>query len=147
MYAENEPAMKRNEAVLSDLLAELYRIKANDEVSDNCKYPLAAQNQKQTNTEGLANLLKLKIGKKVMLSINIGIQKRLINGQTGNISHIEFAQGSVCKIYVKVSDEQADLKALRSSNLGRQSSWVTNEKCETEIPIKRGSPSPSIKRI
>ena len=64
MYAENEPAMKRNEAVLNDLLAELYRIKANDEVSDNCKYPLAAQNQKQTNTEGLANLLKLKIGKK-----------------------------------------------------------------------------------
>ena len=64
MHAENEPAMKRNEAVLSDLLAELYRIKANDEVSDNSKYPLAAQNQKQTNTEGLANLLKLKIGKK-----------------------------------------------------------------------------------
>ena len=30
-----------------------------------------------------------------MLTVNLDIQGRLINGQTGNISHIEFAQGSV----------------------------------------------------
>ena len=50
MIAENEPAMKRNEAVLSDLPGELYTIEANDKIPDNCKYPLtliqAAQNQK-----------------------------------------------------------------------------------------------------
>ena len=58
----------------------------------------AAQNQKQTK----ANLLKLKIGAKVMLAVNIDMQYLQMNGQTGNISHIEFAQGSVCKVYVKM---------------------------------------------
>ena len=68
MYAENEPAMKRNKAVLNELPGELYIIEVNDKIQDNCKYPLAliqaAQNQKQTNTRGLAKLLKLKIGAK-----------------------------------------------------------------------------------
>ena len=105
----------------------------------------AAQNHKQTNPGGLANLLKLKFGAKVMLTVNIRIQYRQINGQTGSISHIEFAQGSVSKIYVKFSE--SGLKAMRSSYFDRQSSWFAIEKCETEIPIKTGSMSPSIKRF
>ena len=48
MYAENEPAMKRNNAVLNDLPDELYLIEAHNKIPDNCKCP--AQNQKQTNT-------------------------------------------------------------------------------------------------
>ena len=50
-------------------------------------------------------------------------------------------------VLVKFSDEQADSKAMRSSYLGRQNSWVPIEKCETEILIKKGSASPSIKRF
>ena len=56
---------------------------------------LAAQNQKQTNTGGLAKLLKLNIGAKVMLTVNVDIQGCLINGQTGNVNHIEFVHGSL----------------------------------------------------
>ena len=81
-----------------------------------------------------------------MLAVNIDIQDRLINGQTGIIRHIEFAQGSACKVYIKFSDEQAGSKELRSYFLGRQNFWVSIEKCETEISIKKGSASPSIKR-
>ena len=106
----------------------------------------AAQNQKQTNKGGLANLLKLKIGTEVMLTVNVYIQDRLINDQTGNIEHIEFVQGTILKVYVKFFDEEAGTRAMRSSYLGRQNSWVTIEKCETEIPIKKGSASPSIKQ-
>ena len=99
MYAENEPAMKRNDVVLKDLPGEFYAKEAGDKIPDNFKYPLAtvqaAQDQKQTNTGGLANLLNLKIGAEVMLTVNLDIQDRLINGQTGNISHIEFAHVSV----------------------------------------------------
>ena len=40
MYAENEPTVKRNEAVLNNLPGELYT-EADDKISDNCKYPLA----------------------------------------------------------------------------------------------------------
>ena len=35
---------------------------------------------------------------------------------------------------------------MRSSYLGRQKSWVPIEKCETEVSIKKGSASSSIKR-
>ena len=58
MYSENEPAMKRNEAVLNKLPDEL---EAKDKIQDNYKYPLKlikpAQNQKQTNIGGLSKLL------------------------------------------------------------------------------------------
>ena len=94
MYAENEPAIGRNEAALNNLPGELYTIEADNKIPDNCKYPLAkilaAQNLKQTNTGGLAKLLKLKIGAKVMLTVNVDIQDRLTNGQTGNV---------ICKVF------------------------------------------------
>ena len=148
LYAENETAIKRNDAVLNE--CKLYTIEADVKISDNCKYPFAtiqaAQNQKQTSTRGLSKLLKFKIVAKMMLTVNVDIQDRLINGQTGNISHIEFVRSSVRKLWIKFSDEQAGLKAMRSSYLGRQNSWVLIKKCEAVIPIKKGSVSPSIKR-
>ena len=55
-----------------------------------------------------------------MLTVNLDMQDRLINGQTGNIRHIEFAQGSVWKVYINFFDEQAGLKAMRSSYLDRR---------------------------
>ena len=72
------------------MLGELYTIEANGKIPGNCKYPLA-QNQMQTNTGGLAKLLKLKTGAKVMLAVNMDMQYHVINGQTGVIRHIEFA--------------------------------------------------------
>ena len=35
---------------------------------------------------------------------------------------------------------------MRSYYLGRRNSWVSIEKCETEIPINKGPASPSTKR-
>ena len=85
MYAENEPAIGRNEAVLNSVPSEVYIIEADNKIPNICKYPiamiLAAQNQNQINTGGLAKLLKLKIGAKVMLTVNVDIKYRLINGQ------------------------------------------------------------------
>ena len=68
-----------------------------------------------------------------------------MNGQTEMIRHTEFAQGSAYEVYIKFSDEQAGSKAIRPSYLGRQNSWVSIEKYETEISIKKWSTSPSIK--
>ena len=67
-------------------------------------------------------MLKLKIGAKVLLTVNVDIHVRVINGQTGSISHTEFARGSACKVYVKFSDEEACSRALGSSYLDRQNS-------------------------
>ena len=69
-------------------------------------------------------MLKLNIGANVRLTVNIDMQDRLLNGQTAVIKQIEFAESSACKVYIKFSDEQAGLNAMRSSYLGRPNSWV-----------------------
>ena len=107
-----------------------------NKILDNFKYPLAliqpAQNQKQTKTGCLSKekLLKLNIGAKVMLRVNIGIHDRLINDQTRNIRHTKFSRGSVCTVYVKFSGDQAGLKIMISSSLGMQNSLLPIEKYE-----------------
>ena len=40
MFAENEPAEKRNDVFLNDLPGKLYTIGADDKIPDNCKYLL-----------------------------------------------------------------------------------------------------------
>ena len=84
----------------------------------------AALNQKQTDRVGLVKLLKSKIGNKDMLTVNSytvsQIINLLINDETRNIRPKEFFQCKVHKIYLKFSDEQAALKAIRSSCFGRQ---------------------------
>ena len=108
--------MKWNEAVLNELPGELYTIEANDKIQDNFKYSSALIQR------GLAKLLKLKIGAKEILTVHINVQVFLINGQTGVIRHIEFAQNSARKVYAKFSNEQVGSKATGSSYLGRQNS-------------------------
>ena len=78
----------------------------------------------------------------MILTINIVIQGRLFNGETGIIRHIEFAQSSARKVYINFSSEQAGSNAMRSSYLG---SWVPIKKSEIEISIKEGSSPPSIR--
>ena len=99
MYAENESPVKKNEVVLLYLTGESYTIKANIKFTYCCKYSLAAiqavQNQKEANTGSLAKLLKLKTRTKVMLTVNLDIQDRLINDKTLSISCIEFVQGII----------------------------------------------------
>ena len=56
-----------------------------------------------------------------MLTVNIDVQDRLTDGQTGNIRHTEFTQGSLCKVHVNNSNEQAGFEAMRLYYLGRQS--------------------------
>ena len=85
--------MERNKVVQNDLPGELYTTEDNDEIPDNCKYPLgliqaAGINQKQQIHRKFKNWCK------IMLTVNIDIQDRLINSQPGNNRHIEFAHSS-----------------------------------------------------
>ena len=72
-----------------------------------------------------------------MITVNIDIQNRLNNGQTGSIGHIYFGLGRFCKVFVKCYDEYTSLKAMRPSYLSKQISRVPIEKCEAEISIKK----------
>ena len=68
---------------------ELHRVHAIDNIPADCKYPLQsiilAQNRKQTDTGGLAKCLELKVGAKVMVTVKVDVNNRLINGQAGEV--------------------------------------------------------------
>ena len=79
-------------------LGQLYTIEANEKTSVNPKYPSAliqaSQDQKQTNTGALVQLL-IKIGAKVMVTVNTDRHDLLINSQIGIIRRTELVEGSV----------------------------------------------------
>ena len=46
-------------------------------------------NRNQSNTGELAQLLGIKVNGRVMLTVNIDVNDRLVNGQLGTVMHIE----------------------------------------------------------
>ena len=69
-----------------------------------------AQNYKQSDTWDLARLLTLKPGSKVMLSVDINIQDRLINGQMGVVKYFKTVDNA--DNVDKFDDPEADRKLI-----------------------------------
>ena len=68
---------------------------------------------KQSETGGIGQTLHIKVNAQVMLTVNIDLQDRLVNGQLGTIKHISIdTKGNVTKIYVKFHDSKVGLKKL-----------------------------------
>ena len=73
-----------------------------------------------------------------MLTVNINIDDRLINGQIGTICKIKTDNESqVVKIYIKFDDERAGLKLTNSNDvIAKRNTWVTIERVEASIKLK-----------
>ena len=71
---------------VSALPDRLISIPAKDHIPKNCNVSdiLQAQNRKQCNTLGLAVLLKVKTNARIMITTNIDLSNRFINGQIAN---------------------------------------------------------------
>ena len=65
---------------------------------------MATQSRRQSESGGLARLLTLKLESKVMLTVNIDIQDRLINGQMGVF---EIVENAISTIFIKFDDPEA----------------------------------------
>ena len=70
-------------------------------------------NQSQSETGGLAGTLELKVNARVMLTVNVDLEDRLVNGQLGPAKDFQKDQnGNVLKIYVAFDDCEAGLKII-----------------------------------
>ena len=104
-------------------------------------------NRNQSETGGLAGILKIKINARVTLTVNIDLQDRLVNGQLETVMHIEWNSQGISKIYLKFDDTRAGVKAMNADIFEKQNSWVPIEKKEADIKIKlTKNCSPVIKR-
>lgn len=151
IFAENQPASEHNRNMLNSIKLVEINIEAVDKIPENI--PAAhirnIYNRSQMETGGLAQNLIIKLQAKVMLTSNIDISDKLINGQIGTIHHIKTNScGKVIKIYLKIEDIFAGLKAMRTDTYAVQENVVPIDKVEKEIKFnKYSSSSPSLKRL
>ena len=150
MFAENKPSLGHTELMLNEILGEIISINAIDEVpreihlSDKQTETIRAR--KNGDTGNLASVLNLKVGAKVMLTINIDLEDRLVNGLVGKVMYLRYVNDEVKVIYVKFNDQNAGQQAIQSDILARQRNCVPIQKYETTFPIKKNKLKSSIKR-
>ena len=94
----------------------------------------------QTDNGGLASVIKIKVNSRVMLTVNVDLSDRLVNGQLGTVKHIsKNLNGKVTKIYIKFDNVEGGQKKINKDTFSNQYSWVPVEKFETDIKLKANS--------
>ena len=69
-----------------------------------------------------------------MLTMNVDLQDRIINGQFGAMKHIAINdQRNISKIYIKFDDSKAGLKRISIDSLAHDCQWVPIERAEVNI--------------
>ena len=79
---------------------------------------------KISNTGNLACKLEIKNGAQVMLTANVNLEDRLVNGSVG----FKSTDITVKVIYVKFNDEKTGKMATQRDNVARQDCWVPIKK-------------------
>ena len=99
---------------LKHIPGQLIAIPGKDQIPKNSKISdiREVQNRKKSETGGLALLLELKVNARVMLTANIKIEDRLINGQMETVKHIEIKENEVRTIYLELDDNKLDKSEL-----------------------------------
>ena len=80
IFAENKPTEHHNEVQLDKFDSDLVIIWVIDEIPSHIKLT-----ESQVEAMKHAYLLKLKIGAQIMLTANVNIEDRLVNGLVGNV--------------------------------------------------------------
>ena len=140
IFAENCPIKRHNDNQLKHIPGQLITIPAKDEVPKYSKISdtREAQNRKQSETGGLASLLELKANVRVMLTTNINIEDRLINGQMGTVKHIEIKENEVKTIYLELDEKCAGPIRISGSNvIAKNNKWVPVKREETSIYLSK----------
>ena len=141
MFTENKPSVDYNELILNEILGEVISINAIDEVPQEIhlsdKQTETIRARKIGDTENQASVLSLKVGAQVMLTINIDLEDRLVNGLVGKVMYLRYVNNEANVIYVKFNDQNAGQQAIQSDIFARQRNWVPIWKYEPTFPIKK----------
>ena len=153
IWAENQPVVEYNAARLNQIPAQQYTLTAID------PYPPHVSKQdinrvlarSRSKTGGLDYHILIKEGCRVMLTTNIDIADRLINGQMGTVIKIGLNENNQKPniVYIKFDDSDAGKNAVtkHSNSFARHNNVVPIEPVLTKIKIRPGKPSsPEIQR-
>ncbi|XP_066926174.1 uncharacterized protein [Clytia hemisphaerica] len=140
IFAENKPVDSYNLQKLNELSTESQIITAQDEIPKHltAKDMKFIENAQARETGGLARVLELKVGARILISKNIDITDRLVNGQVGKVMGFKFnANNKISGIYVKLDDMTAGKKASNLDNKCRENNWSLIERAECTFNTRK----------
>jgi len=151
IFAENAPVNQHNQHMLEQLDTPLIEILAIDEFPKEAETSNVdmtwVKTAKLSDTGGLTYNLGIKVGARVMITKNIDISDKLINGQVGKVSFIKFRNNNVVAIYVSLDDNSAGLKSKQTDAITRQNNWIIIERAGSTFNVtKRMTNSSCIRR-
>ena len=149
MFAENMSAEQHIETQLNTLDTQLILIDATDEIPNDILLSQsqidAVKQRKMNETGNLESQLKLKIGAQVMLTSNLDIDDRLVNGLVGTFKQIKCKNNEVSVVYVKFNDNDARKEAMGSDVIAQQHNWVPIKKHQALFGLRKNKQQPSVK--
>ena len=154
IWAENDPVNEHNNKQLDQLSSPLFVLKATDQYQSNITQQdiNTVLSRARSDTGGLDFEINIKEGARVMLTTNIDITDRLINGQMGTVVkiHVNKIAQKPTVIYVKFDDERAGGMLIRNGGdtFAKQNHVVPIEPVLAKIKVHPGKPSsPELQRI
>ena len=154
IFAENAPVDQHNNAHLDQLKTPLYRLKAVDQYPQNVTKQdidrVLARGRSETG--GLDSEILIKVNARVMITTNIDIADRLINGQMGTVAKIAINHNTnrPSIIYIKFDDPQAGTNAIQkhANPYARENNYVPIQPVLARIKVRPGKPSsPELQRL
>ena len=154
IWAENNPVNRHNEMKLHQIPAKLFYLKATDQYPPNVSQQDINRilTRPRSETGGLDTNICIKESARVMLTNNIDIADRLINGQLGTVVKIEVNHNNKKPtiIYIKFDDVKAGNNLIQksTSSFVQQNRVVPIEPVLAKIKIHPNKPSsPEIQRV
>lgn len=150
LFAENSLKDQLNLSKLSKLEGENIVINSLDKFPENVSISKINQalDRNVSQTNGLCKSLIIKRNALIMLTNNIDIDDRLINGQIGLVRDIQYNNdGTIQTIFVKFNDHQAGILKMRSNQYAFETHTVPIKRIQASIPVSMSSvSSPAISR-
>ena len=139
VYLNNYLAGQENEDCIGKLDLEVVVIKAQDGNKDIEKIHVLYLYLGLSQTANLPAKLKLCVGARVMLTDNISVSGRLINGSIGTVKHLDRRSKPLCSTtYVKFDDPKAGNSIKDGRLRGELKECVPNIARVKRFPLKRG---------
>ena len=102
--------------------------------------------RKLSETGNLASLLKLKVGAHIMLTKNIDIDDKLVNGAPGKVMGFQYCNEKVNVVYVEFSDGSVGRNLMESDDISRRNNWVPIKQNEVSFGIQKNTYHPCVKQ-
>ena len=147
IFAENAPVDEYNIDRLQQIQSPQYALEALDQFPPHVRKQDIDRvlSKGRSETGGLDIKILIKENARVMLTTNVDISDRLINGQLGTVIKVfvDNVSNKPSTIFVKFDDSNAGISAIRnsSSSFARENNLVPIKPVLARIKVRPGKPS------